>query len=189
MFLICLARLKEGARIGYSGPCSSRVSPNLISATQHPEVYTWSGRVAWPYLSPPLPNFQCHPMGVVLKKHSTEYRTIYHHLSYPPGDSKNDHISKDPFSLSYVWVDDAIHILHSLGKGAFMAKTDCKSAFCLIPIHPNNWSLLGIYWQSQYYVDMYLPFGVQFGPFLFNLLSDGLEWIHITTVSSMLSIF
>ena len=178
-----LSTLKEGARIGYSGPCSSRVSPNLISATQHPEVVTLNlqkevtlGRVAGPYPSPPLPNFQCHPVGVVPKKHSTEWRTIYH-LSYPPGDSINDHIPKDPFSLSYVRVDDAIHILQSLGKGAFMAKTDLKSAFRLIPIHPNDWSLLGIYWQSQYYVDMYLPFGVRSGPFLFNLLSDGLEWI------------
>ena len=178
-----LSTLKEGARIGYSGPRSSRVSPNLISATQHPEVVTLNlqkevtlGRVAGPYPSPPLPNFQCHPVGVVPKKHSTEWRTIYH-LSYPPGDSINDHIPKDPFSLSYVRVDDAIHILQSLGKGAFMAKTDLKSAFRLIPIHPNDWSLLGIYWQSQYYVDMYLPFGVRSGPFLFNLLSDGLEWI------------
>ena len=178
-----LSTLKEGARIGYSGPRSSRVSPNLISATQHPEVVTLNlqkevtlGRVAGPYPSQPLPNFQCHPVGVVPKKHSTEWRTIYH-LSYPPGDSINDHIPKDPFSLSYVRVDDAIHILQSLGKGAFMAKTDLKSAFRLIPIHPNDWSLLGIYWQSQYYVDMYLPFGVRSGPFLFNLLSDGLEWI------------
>ena len=178
-----LSTLKEGARIGYSGPRSSRVSLNLISATQHPDVVTLNlqkevtlGRVAGPYPSPPLPNFQCHPVGVVPKKHSTDWRTIYH-LSYPPGDSINDHIPKDPFSLSYVRVDDAIHILQSLGKGAFMAKTDLKSAFRLIPIHPNDWSLLGIYWQSQYYVDMYLPFGVRSGPFLFNLLSDGLEWI------------
>ena len=177
-----LSTLEEAARIGYSGPRSSRVSPNLISATQHPEVVTlnWQkvslGRVAGPYPSPPLPNFQCHPVGVVPKKHSTEWHTIYH-LSYPPGDSINDHIPKDPFSLSYVRVDDAIHILQSLGKRAFMAKTDLKTAFRLIPIHPNDWSLLGIYWQSQYYVDMYLPFGVRSSPFLFNLLSDGLEWI------------
>ena len=58
-----------------------------------------------------------------------------------------------------------------------MAKTDLKSAFRLIPIHPDDWNLLGIYWQSQYYVDMYLPFGLRSAPFLFNQLSDGLEWI------------
>ena len=32
-----LSTLKEGARIGYTGPRSDRVSPNLISAAQHPE--------------------------------------------------------------------------------------------------------------------------------------------------------
>ena len=58
-----------------------------------------------------------------------------------------------------------------------MAKTDLKSAFRLIPIHPEDWSLLGIYWQSQYYVNMYLPFGLRSAPFLFNQLSDGIEWI------------
>ena len=175
--------LRDGAHIGYSGPRTHRVSPNLISAAQHPDVVTSNlhkeiilGRVAGPYPSPPLPNFQCHPVGVVPKKHSTEWRTIYH-LSYPQGTSINDHIPKDPFSLSYVRVDDAISILQSLGRGVFMAKTDLKSAFRLIPIHPNDWSLLGIFWQSQYYVDMYLPFGLRSAPFLFNQLSDGLEWI------------
>ena len=123
-----------------------------------------------------LENFHCHPVGVVPKKHSTEWRTIYH-LSYPHGTSINDHIPKDPFSLSYVWVDDAISILQSLGRGAFMARIDLKSVFRLIPIHPKDWSLLGIFWQSQYYVDMYLPFGLCSAPFLFNQLSDRLEWI------------
>ncbi|CAH3181471.1 unnamed protein product [Porites lobata] len=111
--------LRYGTRIGYLGPQKFRVSNNLISASQHPEVISANlskemslGRVAGPFLSPPLPNFQCHPIGVVPKKHSTEWRTIYH-LSYPPGDSVNDHIPKDPYSLQYVRVDDAISILKS----------------------------------------------------------------------------
>ena len=111
------------------------------------------GRVAGPYPSPPLPKFQCHPVGVVPKKHSPEWRTI-HHLSFPQGTSINDHIPKYPYSRSYVRVDDVICILQSLGKGAFLAMTDLKSAFRLIPIHPDDWNLLGIYWQSQYYVDI-----------------------------------
>ena len=32
-----LSTLKEGARIGYTGPRSDRVSPHLISAARHPE--------------------------------------------------------------------------------------------------------------------------------------------------------
>ena len=175
--------LQYGARIGYLGPEQTRVSRNLLSASQHPEVVSANlnkemqlGRVAGPFPSPPLPDFQCHPIGVVPKKHSSEWRTIYH-LSYPGGDSINDHIPKDPYSLQYVRVDDAVQILCSLGPGAFMAKTDLKSVFRLMPIHPDDWNLLGIYWQSHYYVDLYFPFGLRSAPFLFNQISDVLEWI------------
>ena len=136
--------LRYGTRIGYLGPQKFRVSNNLISASQHPEVISANlskemslGRVAGPFFSPPLPNFQCHPIGVVPKKHSTEWRTIYH-LSYPPGDSVNDHIPKDPYSLQYVRVDDVESILKYLGPGAYMAKTDLNSAFCIMPIHPDD---------------------------------------------------
>ena len=33
-----LSRQKEGARIGYTGPRSDQVSPNLISAAHYPDV-------------------------------------------------------------------------------------------------------------------------------------------------------
>ena len=178
-----ISALRYGTRIGYLGPHQPRVSRNLISASQHPGVVSGNihkevqlGRIAGPFSSPPLPDLQCHPIGVVPKKHSVEWRTIYH-LSYPEGDSINDHIPKDPYSLQYVRVDDAIAILRSLGPGSFMAKTDLKSAFRLMPIHPEDWNLLGIYWQSQYYIDLYLPFGLRSAPFLFNQISDALEWI------------
>ena len=51
---------------------------------------------------------------------------IIYHLSFPKGISINDHIPKDPYSLSCVRVDDAISILQSLGRGAFMAENDLK---------------------------------------------------------------
>ena len=116
------------------------------------------GRVARPLFSPPLPNFQCHPIGVVPKKHSTEWHTIYH-LSYAPHDSINDHTPKDPYSLQYVRVDVAISILKSLGPGAYMTKTDLKSAFRIMLLYPDDWNLLGSYRQSRYCVDLYLHLG------------------------------
>ena len=126
---------------------------------------------------------------MVPKKHTSKWRTIYH-LSYLEGASINDFIPKDPYSLQYVQVDDAISILKSLGPGSFMAKTDLKSAFCLIPIHPNHWHLLGIYWKAQYFVDMYLPFGLRSTPYKFNQLSDALEWVlrHNYGLSNILHI-
>ena len=154
-----------------------------MSASQHPEVVSANldkevklGRVAGPFPSPPLPNLQCHPVGVVPKKHSSEWRTIYH-LSYPEGDSINDYFPKDPYCLQYVRVDDTIRILQSLGQGSYMAKTDLKSAFRLIPIYPDDWNLLGSYWQAHFFIDLYLPFGLRSAPYIFNQLSDALQWI------------
>ena len=89
-FVNCLLNsLRFGTHIGYTGPHLPRVSRNLISASQHPEVVSHNidkevklGRVAGPFSSPPLPLLQCHPIGVVPKKHTSEWCTIYH-LSYP----------------------------------------------------------------------------------------------------------
>ena len=183
-FVISLINtLRYGTHVGYTGPQMTRVSRNLISASKHPGVVSANldkevklGRVAGPFPFSPLPNLQCHPVGVVPKKHSSEWRTIYH-LSHPEGDSLNDYIPKDPYSLQYVKVDDAIRVLQSLGPGSYLAKTDLKSAFRLIPIHPDDWNLLGIYWKAQFYVDLYLPFGLRSAPYLFNQLSEALEWI------------
>ena len=46
---------------------------------------------------------------------------------------------------------DAFAIINSLGKGALMAKI----AFCLIPVRPEDWSLLEICWKKKYYIDTY----------------------------------
>ena len=143
--------LRYDTPVGYTGPEKTRVSRNLILETQHPEVVSTNlakeinlGWLAGPFDDPPLPNLQCHPVGVVPKNHSMEWRTIYH-LSYPEGNSLNDYIPKDPYFLQYVQVDNTIRIIKSLGPGSFMAKTDLKSAFCLILVRPGNWHLLGIY--------------------------------------------
>ena len=115
--------------------------------------------------------------------------TIYH-LLYPEGASINDFIPKDPYSLQYVRVDCVISILKSLGPGSFMAKTDLKSPFRLIAIHPDDWHLLGMYWKAQYFVYLYLPFGLRSAPYIFNQLSDALQWVlhHNYGLSNILPI-
>ena len=83
---------------------------------------------------------------------------------------------KDPFSLQLFCVDDAITILRSLGPGSLRPK---QTIGCLSPYAnpPRRLDPVGIYWQSQNYVDLYLPFGLRSAPFLFNRISDALKWI------------
>ena len=118
------------------------------------------------------------------------------HLSYPKTSptSINANIPIGDYTLQYITIDNAILLLLSLGKGAFMSKTDIQSAFCIIPIHPHDWELLGMQWKGLYFFNTVLPFGLRSAPFLFNMLSDALEWIirhkfNITGVMHILDDF
>ena len=79
--------------------------------------------------------------------------------------------------LSYCTVDDAYTIINKLGWGALLSKIDLKNAFRLIPVRQEDWNLLGIYWQNEYYIDTCLPFGLCSAPFLFNQLTDAIHWM------------
>ena len=69
-------------------------------------------------------------------------------------------------------------------------KSGVKSAFRNIPVHPDDWELLGMKWRDLYFFDHVLPFGLRSAPFIFNMLSDALEWIliHKLGVSNVLHI-
>ena len=68
---------------------------------------------------------------------------MIHHLSAPTGHSINDHIRKEDFALHYSLVDDATDILTKLGKGAYLAKVDLKSAFRIIEWYPFGLGVAG----------------------------------------------
>ena len=69
------------------------------------------------------------------------------------------------------------------GPGCYTGKTDIESAFLLIPVHPNDWELLGMFWNGQYYFDKVLPFGLRSAPYIFNQLSDAIKWILLNRCS------
>ena len=100
--------------------------------------------------------------------------TLY--LNAPHNHSVNDSIPKEELSLHYTSVDDAFQYLLKFGVGAQMAKIDLKSAFRMVPVHPDNWELLGMQWRQKYHVDRCLPFGLRSAPFLFNRVASALEW-------------
>ena len=171
--------------IGFQGSRVPKEHPNLISARNNPSIISNNilkevklGHTAGPFTSPPFPNMQVYPIGVIPKKHSTEWRTIFH-LSYPKHHptSVNAHISPLDYSLHYITVDSAISIIQELGQGCFMSKLDIKSTFRNIPVHPSDWELLGMKWNGLYYFDTVLPFGLRSAPYLFDQFSCLIEWI------------
>ena len=150
--------LREGFRIGYSGPQTHSLYPNLRSPNLHPDILeqnllteVLNGHTAGPFPFPPFKHFRISSLGLVPKKHSNKWCTIFH-LSYPKtsSTSTNANIPIEDYTLQYITVDNAIHLLLSLGKSAFMS----KQTFSLPSAY---WELLGMQWNGLYFFDTVPP--------------------------------
>ena len=180
-----LSGIREGFRIGFDyGKVSCKPAKcNLLSAEMNPDVVTAYlqeevalGRVLGPLQVGSIPGVQVSPFGVIPKGHTPGKWRLIVDLSSPKGSSVNDGISPDLCSLSYISVDDISKAVASLGRGALLAKIDIKSAYRIVPIHPDDRPLLGMLWKRQLYVDTCLPFGLRSAPRIFTALADMLEW-------------
>ena len=181
---------RYGFRVNFVGGRVSYESPNLKSALERPDITRAklrkecdAGRIVGPFSTPPFLNFRCSPLGLVPKKDPSDFRMI-HHLSYPKGSSVNDFIPDYFSTVKYASVGDAIKLLKRLGHGCFMAKTDVKSAFRIIPIHPADFSLLGMKWENMYYFDRCLAMGLSSSCAIFESFSTALEWLSINQLGA-----
>ncbi|CAH3020970.1 unnamed protein product, partial [Porites evermanni] len=80
-----LTGFSQGFKIGYSGPRAPKKYSNLPCANINPSIIDKNmlkevtvGHTAGPFHIPPFSNLQVYPIGVIPKKHSSEWRTIFH---------------------------------------------------------------------------------------------------------------
>lgn len=162
-----LTGFTQGFKIPYQGKRQFRFNSNLKSAKDNMDILLQKikkeidlGRAAGPFSTPPFPQIQVSPLGLVPKKNPGEFRVI-HHLSYPDNESINDGISETNCTVQYQTVDDAIKLIKFYGKDCLLAKTDIEHSFKIIPIHPSDFELLGFSLEGQYFYDKTLPMGVE----------------------------
>ena len=117
---------------------------------QHPSVITEYlakevslGRVFGPTSVPAVDSLQINRFGVIPKKDGG-CRLILD-LSFPFGHSVNVGINKEEFTLTYSKVSEAIALIIKARRGALMGKVDVKSAHRIIPVHPLDRHLLGMF--------------------------------------------
>ena len=106
-----------------------------------------------------------NPFGVIPKGHQSGKWRLIVYLSPPDGASVNDGI------------DQIVQGILRLGGGsemAKMAKMDVRSAYRIVPVHPEDRCLLGMRWDG---FDAMLLFGLRSAPKVFNAIADALEWI------------
>ena len=80
-------------------------------------------------------------------------------------------------SVHYSTVDDAITHIKEVGVSAYLAKTDIKSAFRIVPIHPDDHHLLGMKWKDRYYYNTTLAMGCSMSCAIFEATT--VQWIAI----------
>jgi hypothetical protein len=100
--------LKEGFHLGFEPSTSGRTF--FLS----------------PFVKPALSGF-----GVIPKCNQECKWCLILDLSSPTGNSVNDGIPKDKFSVQYMHVDDIIIAVMEMGRGALIAKFDIKMLFAL----------------------------------------------------------
>ena len=172
-----------GFPLHFQGHRSFVIPNNLTSALENPTIVDKklgqelaADRIAGPFTSPPFQSFCVSPLGLIPKKISGDFRLI-HHLSFPKGMSINDGIASENTHVQYARVSDAIKLIKRAGPGCYLAKTDIKSAFRIIPIHPNDYPLLGMQWRGLYYYDRCMPMGCSSSCKTFEIFSTAIEWI------------
>ena len=176
--------IKEGFRLGFDYSKSCNGAPrNMASAGTHAPIIRdylaeecAQGRVVGPFDPGHLPGVQVSKFGVIPKSTPGKWRLIVD-LSSPDGASVNDGIGEEACSLSYVTVDDAAREVLRQGVGSLLGKVDIKSAYRVVPVHPDDRWLLGMQWEGALYIDKTLPFGLRSAPKIFTALADAAMWI------------
>ena len=163
--------IRQGFRLGFGyGEVQLRsASRNMQSAEDNAEVVEQYlakecglGRVVGPLALDD--SMHVSHFGVIPKPHQPGKWRLIVDLSAPKGFSVNDGIPPDLCSLSYASVDHAVQRIMSYNRGALLAKLDIESAYRIIPVHPDDRSLLGMVWKGRLYVDSSLPFGLRSAP-------------------------
>lgn len=185
-----VAGFTTGFRLGCLCTPTSKPSSNHGSTNKHPEVVLNKilkeqkfGRISDPSHSPHFENLVISPLGVVPKKVEGQFRLI-HDLSYPENNSVNSQIPPENSQVSYDSIDTIISLVKQFGNAALMAKCDIEDGFRNIPIHPDDYHLLGFKWDNFYYYDKCLPMGASSSCQIFEKLSTALQWIMLNKFSA-----
>ena len=130
--------LVSGLTLGLSNGCADLIAGdaaiNLPSCLEAPAVIDEyiqreldASRLVGPFASHCAAVSRISPVGLIPKKTPGAFRVI-HHISYPLGESANDHISREHTAVQYESIHDAVKLLAQL-DASFLAKTDISACF------------------------------------------------------------
>ena len=130
-----------------------------------------------PFTQPPFEQFHISPEGTV-PKDENKRRTI-HHLSAPrEGISVNSEISDRDKTVTFIQFKDVVTWIQSMGKNAYIWKSDLENAYRQFALDPSAYHLLGIKWLGKYVFDTRGPFGLASMVSIFQDFGDLLSYAN-----------
>ena len=191
--------LRNGFRVGfhYGSQHLKSVNRNHPSCLDKPSTVNEriqaelaAGRLLGPIDPAHLTPVHVSPMGLVPKPHQKDKFRLIVDLSSPATRSVNDGIPSNLCSLQYASIDEAVAIVSLLGRGTMLVKIDLKDAYRIVPVHPDDYHLLGIHWNKHTYLDRALPFGLRSAPKIFTAVADFIAWaLHQHGIAHQLHYF
>ena len=135
-----------------------------------------AGHWAGPFAVCPFKDITINPLGLVPKtildpKNPDSYRMITDLCC----SGINAQIDQDLSWVQYTKFDAIIQTCLKKQAGCYLAKTDIKSAFRIVPVHPDDWVHLGARCRSFYFMDKCLPFGFATSCAIFEEIARALE--------------
>ena len=106
-------------------------------------------------------------------------RRIIIDMSWPHGDSVNTHIPDQlfddmTFQLRYPTVDNIVTQIATIGPEARLYKIDLKCAYRNLRTDPRDFTVLGLCWEGQRYVDISVAFGIKTGASSCQMVTDSI---------------
>ena len=108
----------------------------------HTDTELAAGRLIGPISQEVQMHVQTSPIGLVPKGHTRDRWQLIVDMFSPRSMSVNDGISRNLCSMKYALLDDAVNLIRQLGPGSQLAKMDLKDAYWMIPVHPEDPSLI-----------------------------------------------
>ena len=79
--------------------------------------------------------------------------------------------------MHYASIEDAVHLVKASGVGSFMAKTDIKKAYRIIPIEPQQYHLFCFERKNSFYFDKCLQMGCSSSSQIFEKFSSAVDLV------------
>ena len=126
------------------------------------------------------PEFHCSP--VMSRPKEGDTRRVILDLSYPKGNSLNDHVSKDRFdgnlfALKLPSIDTFTQEIINTDDDPVLFKVDIARAFRNLPVDPADSFKLGLEVNNEFFLDKSVAFGWVHGTSSYQLISDAIAYI------------